>query len=91
MNMQDVARELCEGNSGAISVCRQIMETDKPKGTLRVMQLHKLRGKLIWTAYELCDKDVHKLVKRLVEQDPYLFRGVNEQREKEGCDERCGL
>ena len=91
MAIERVMMNLCDGNPGSLSVCREIADkTDKPLGTFTAMKVFKVRGPLIWVAYTHCDKDVHKLVKRLIEQDRALFESVNAEREKEGMPERCG-
>lgn len=91
MAIERVMMNLCGGNAGSLRVCREIaQETDKPLGTFTLMKVFGVCGPLIWVAYTHCDHDVHKLVKRLTQQDRKLFESVNAEREREGMPERCG-
>ena len=88
MTITEVMMKLAKGNPGSLRVCREIAQTDKPLGTFTLMKVLRVEGVLIWVAYTHCDNDVHKLVRRLIDQDPTLFRSVNAEREREGMPER---
>lgn len=77
----DALVKMAEGNPGAATVLRSIMEAQPVMGIGTVLDLDdmNIRGSQIWVAYkDHCRQDLQELIRLVNERDPGLVATVNQ-------------